>query len=97
MVKNKGMQFFIENLKMKRKKDKKILTFRSGDLNPGFSVIFPPLIWIFMGSEEDETKSKNASKKNTTLQELDQNGFKKTVLALKAVLNKAKGLDFTKG
>jgi hypothetical protein len=44
MVKNKDMQFFMENLKMKRKKDKKILAFRSGDLNPRFSVIFPPMI-----------------------------------------------------
>ena len=52
------------------KKDKKILTFWSGDLNPGFSVIFPPMIWIFMGGEEDETKSKNASKKNTTLPQI---------------------------
>ena len=41
-------QFFIENLKMSRKRTKKILTFRSGDLNPRFSVIFPPIIWIFM-------------------------------------------------
>ena len=46
MVKNKDMQFFMENLKMKRKKDKKILTFRNGDLNPGFSVIFPPIIFL---------------------------------------------------
>jgi hypothetical protein len=44
MVKNKDMQFFMENLKMKRKKDNIFLTFRSGDLNPGFSVIFPPMI-----------------------------------------------------
>ena len=31
MVKNKDMQFFMENLKIKRKKDKKFLTFRTGD------------------------------------------------------------------
>ena len=61
MVKNKDMQFLMENLKIKRKKDKKFLTFRSGDLNPGFSVIFPPMIWIFMGSEEDEIKSMQGS------------------------------------
>ena len=59
MVKNKDMQFFMENLKMKRKKDNKILTFRSGDLNPRFSVIFP--------SEGDEIKSKQASKRDRTL------------------------------
>ena len=42
-------------------KDKKILTIRSGDLNLGFSVIFPPIIWNFMGSEEDEIKSMQGS------------------------------------
>ena len=61
MVKNKDMQFFMENLKMKRKKDKKFLTFRSGDLKPRFSVIFPPTIWIFMQGEGDEIKSKQGS------------------------------------
>ena len=67
MVNNKDMQFFIENLKIKRKKDKFFLTFRNGDLNPRFSVIFPPMIWIFIESEEDEIKSKQASKKDRTL------------------------------
>ena len=43
------------------------MTFRSGDLNPRFSVIFPPMIWTFMESEEDEIKSKKASKKDRTL------------------------------
>ena len=58
----------MENLKMKRKKEgQKILTFRSGDLNPRFSVIFPPMILIFMESEGDEIKSKQASKKDRTL------------------------------
>ena len=61
MVKNKDTQFFMENLKIKRKKDKKILTFHGGDLNPGFSVIFPPMIWIFMESEEDEITSRQES------------------------------------
>ena len=67
MVKNKDMQFFMENLKMKRKKDKKFLTFRSRDLNPRFSVIFSPMIWIFMESEEPEIKPKQASKRDRTL------------------------------
>jgi hypothetical protein len=31
---------------MKRKKDKIFSTFRSRDLNPRFSVIFPAMIWI---------------------------------------------------
>ena len=64
MVKSKNMQFFMENLKMK-KKDKFFLTFRSVDLNPRFSVIFPPMIWIFMESEK--IKSKQASKRDRTL------------------------------
>jgi hypothetical protein len=44
MVKDKDMQFFMENLKMKRKKDKIFLTFQSRDLNPRLSVIFLPMI-----------------------------------------------------
>jgi hypothetical protein len=67
MVKNKDMHFLMENLKMKRKKDKNILTFRSRDLNSRFSVIFPPMICIFMESEELEIKSKPASKRDKTL------------------------------
>ena len=64
MDKDKDMQFFMENLKMKRKKDKKILTW---DLNPRFSVIFPPMIWIWIWSEEPDVKSKQASKRDRTL------------------------------
>ena len=30
-------------------------------MNPRFSVIFPPMLWIFMESEEPEIKSKQAS------------------------------------
>ena len=41
MAKIKDTQYCLKNLKMKRKKDKKYLTFRSGDSNPRFSVIFP--------------------------------------------------------
>ena len=61
MVKNKDMQFFMENLKMKRKKGQKVLTFQSGDSNPRFSVIFPPTILIFMEDEGDENKSRQGS------------------------------------
>ena len=39
-LKTKICSFLLENLKMKRKKDKTILTFQIGDLNPRFSVIF---------------------------------------------------------
>ena len=35
--------------------------------DPRFSVIFPPMIWIFMEVEDDEIKSKHASKKDRTL------------------------------
>ena len=44
MVKIKAIQFCVEKLKMKRKKDKNVLTFWSGDSNPTptYSVIFPP-------------------------------------------------------
>ena len=54
---------------MERKKDNIFLTFQSGDLNPWFSVIFPPMIWILMWSEEPEIKSKQASKRDRTLTE----------------------------
>ena len=46
-------------------KNKIFLTFWSGDLNPRFSVIFPPMIWNLMESEED--KIKKASKRDRTL------------------------------
>ena len=65
----------MENLKIKRKKDNKFWTSRalqSGDLNPRFSVIFPHMIWIFMESEGDEIKSKQASKKDRTLLSYEQ-------------------------
>ena len=48
---------------------RKFLTFWSGDLNPRFSVIFPPMIWIFMWSEELEIKSKQTFKRDRTLYE----------------------------
>ena len=56
---------------MKRKKVKKISAFWSGDLNPKFSVIFLPMIWIFMWSEEPKIKSKQASKRDRTLKQHD--------------------------
>ena len=36
-------------------------TFLSGDLNRRFSVIFPPMVLIFMESEGDEIKSRQGS------------------------------------
>ena len=59
-IKNKDMQFFMENLKMSRKRTKKNFEHPNfgGDSNSRFSVIFPPLIWI--EGEGDEIKSKEA-------------------------------------
>ena len=48
-------------------KGQKKLTFRSGDSNPRFSVIFLTMIWIFMDGEGDEIKSKQASTRDVTL------------------------------
>ena len=68
MVKIKDTQFCVKNLKMKRKKnDKKCLTFRSGDSNSRFSLIFPPTIWIFIEGEGDEIKSRQGSYNFLTL------------------------------
>ena len=52
---------------MNRKRTKKFLTYWSGDSNPRFSVIFSPMIWIFMEGEGVEIKSKQASKRDRTL------------------------------
>ena len=57
--------------KWKEKRTNKNLTFRNGDLNSRFSVIFPPMIWIFMEKEEHEIKSKQTSKRDRTLKGLD--------------------------
>jgi len=56
-----------EEFENKKKKEQRILTFRSSDLNPRFSVIFLPMILIFMGSEEPKIKSLQASKRDRTL------------------------------
>ena len=63
-LKNKVFYGEFEN---EQKNDKKILTFRSRDSNPRFSVIFLPKIWIFLEGEGDEIKSKQASKRGKTL------------------------------
>ena len=72
MAKNKDMQFFMENLKMNRKRTKFFLTYWSGDSNPSFSVIFLPMIWIFIEGEGDEIKSKQASKRDGTLKKFSR-------------------------
>ena len=46
-------------------------------MNPRFSVIFPPMIWIFMASEEPKIKSKQGSKRDRTLSDkLEKRVFK---------------------
>ena len=67
MVKKQRYAVFYGEFENEKKKGQKFLTFRSGDLNPRFSVIFPPMIWIFMESVEPEIKSKQASKRDRTL------------------------------
>ena len=47
-----------EQFENEKKKEQKFLTFQSGDSNPRFSVIFPPMIRIFMEGEGDEIKSR---------------------------------------
>ena len=53
--------------KIWKEKGQIFLTFRSRDSNPRFSVIFPPMIWIFMEGAGDDIKSKQASKRDRTL------------------------------
>ena len=60
------MQFFDEEFENEKKNEKK-MTSQSGDLNPRFSEIFPPMVWIFMEGEGDEIKPKQASKRDRTL------------------------------
>ena len=68
MAENKDIQFFLENLKMNSKK----ITYWSRDSNPSFSVIFSPMIWIFIEGEGDEIKSKQASKRDGTLKKFSR-------------------------
>ena len=58
---------FYGEFENEQKKDKFFFNFRSGDSNPRFSVIFPPMTWIFMEGEGDEIKLKQASKRDRTL------------------------------
>ena len=76
MVKHKDMQVFYGEFENEQKKDKKCLTYRSGDSNPRFSVIFPPMISIFMEGEGDKIKSKQASsKRDRTLKEIKRSAY----------------------
>ena len=67
MVKHKDVQFFMENLKMNRKRTKTFLTYQSGDSNPQIFSNFPAHDLNFHESEEPEIKSKQASKRDWTL------------------------------
>ena len=55
-----------EEFKNKEKKEQKFFD-RSRNLNPRFSVTFPPTIWIFMERVEPKIKSKQASNRDRTL------------------------------
>ena len=93
MVKNKDMQFCMENLK--RKRTKEIFTIWGDDLSPRFSVIFPPSIWIFTEDKDDRIKSRQPSKIFSTLKHVlswskirDAPGFqKKRVFLLNVYAN----------
>ena len=76
MVQFKETQFCVKNFKIKIKMYKKCLTFQSGDSNPRFSVIFPPMVWIFMEGECDEIKSKQASKRDRTFFKKSQKTYR---------------------
>ena len=56
---NKRYSFLSKEFENEKKK-KKNMTFRRRDLNPRFSVIFRPMIWVFLENEEPEIKSKQA-------------------------------------
>ena len=57
---------FYGEFENEQKKEKKIDLPERG-MKPRFSVIFPPMVWIFMEGEGDEIKSKQASKRGRTL------------------------------
>ena len=59
----------MENLKIKRKKGQ--IFFDLPDQGFEFQIYsdFPPMVWIFMWSEESEIKSKQASKRDRALKD----------------------------
>ena len=61
MVKDKDMQFCMENLKMKRKGPNFFWPSRAGIWTPDF-LIFQPMIWIFTEGKDDGIKYKQPSK-----------------------------------
>ena len=56
-----------EEFENEKKKEQNFFDLPERDLNPRFSVIFPPMIWIIKESEEPEIKPKQASKRDRTL------------------------------
>ena len=65
MAKNKDMQLFMENLKMKRKKEQKSFDLPEQGFEPQIFSNFPTHDLNF--HEESEIKSKQASKRDRTL------------------------------
>ena len=70
MVKLKDMQFFMENLKMNRKRTNIFLTFPERGFEPQIFSNFPTHDLNFHGREGDKFKSKQASKRERTLNSL---------------------------
>ena len=60
MVKIKDTKFCVKFWKLYEKGQKKFELHEHG-FEPRFSVIFPPMIWIFMEGEGDEIKSRLGS------------------------------------
>ena len=82
MVKIKDTLFCVKNLKMKRKKN--ILTLRSEDLNPRFSVTFPPIGRLPIMQILEYRESPHCTDYGTVLQKLNS---RKVVLNTDVVLN----------
>ena len=64
MAKNKDMQFLWRIWKWTEKGQTFFWPSEAEIQTPKFSVIFPPMIWIFMEGEGDEINSKQASKRD---------------------------------
>ena len=96
IFKNKAVQFCMENLKMKRKRTKIFLTFRSGDLNPRFFSNFPHLdlnlrvtksnlgnLLKEIGLQTNSTQNSNKNKRGNRLSSRPKNKPKFQILLQK--------------
>ena len=67
MVKKQRYAVFYGEFENEKKKGQQIFDLPERGFEPQIFSIFPPMIWIFMESEGDEIKSKQASKRDSTL------------------------------